>query len=112
MSQSLEKSTVIVCTVNQNEAISRGYNATEKAILEIDVSVLSQERRDMIAAFWNSASGFFGLTIQEPTEAGLIEAIDRHLAGLKSGKIQVTRASGYETRYAKVIVNEKGASHE
>lgn len=68
-------STTIVTTVNQAEAIRRGFNADSTSKFELDVTGLSPEQRTALAD--NLVDGRFRRKVSQPGPEGLIEALDR-----------------------------------
>jgi len=68
----------IQCTVNQPEAIRRGFNAASTVKLEVDMTTLEKPHRELIAEKFDS--GVLRLTIPQPDMAGLLETLNKEIA--------------------------------
>jgi hypothetical protein len=71
---------ILNCTINQPEAIRRGYDAIKIVPLEVDLSTMCPECRDILASRFKDGhykEGFaeHPATLNEPTLAGLMENI-------------------------------------
>ena len=69
----------IQCTVNQPEAIRRGFNAASTVKLEVDIATLEKPHRELIAEKFDA--GVLRLTIPQPDMAGLLETLNKEIAG-------------------------------
>jgi hypothetical protein len=69
------------CTINQAEAIRRGFDTTQTVTLEVDPSTMSPEDRDVLASRFKAGNNYkesypaFPANLNEPTLEGLMENI-------------------------------------
>ncbi|HEY5505323.1 MAG TPA: hypothetical protein VIK28_09205, partial [Sedimentisphaerales bacterium] len=84
-SEVMKETTVVVVAIDKKEAIKRGINAPGTIALEVDVSSLKKEYRDLISEFvgddgqLKTAQGSL-LAVPTPNLEGLFETLDSVLA--------------------------------
>lgn len=77
----MQDKTTVTVSVNQSEAIRRGFNSNSTLKLDIDVSQFSPSQREVIARLFRSGElktdSYNLLEINQPDLVGLTEALDK-----------------------------------